>query len=267
MIFQQQQDIVNCFLIPNFSFAPGLLSVLYEVDPPTWAFWRSIPYKLNTDWVIYCLLFERTNCRPQLYIGSTTEATKGMQSRMRIYDKNESKRKSSLVVKALEEGYTLVHRGILASIPKPKPSQVAIYRHFFVLLEATMTFLFGAACIKPNYHGMQPLLQWDLASLEWDGLCSHNPIKEGTRGAEHLTMTVEELKALDEQQLKLVKTKKHEHNQRLWAQKTSEDKAKLNAARRATWAQRTEEEKEKENAKRKASRAQLTDEQKEAMAT
>ena len=54
-----------------------------------------------------------------------------------------------------------------------------------VLLEATITIVFRA-----EYHEMKPLIQWDLTSTEWDGLCSHNPLIEGTRGAENEEATL-----------------------------------------------------------------------------
>ena len=43
-----------------------------------------------------------------------------MKSRMDEYNKTTSGKKPNGVLKALLDGYTLIHKGILASIPIPK---------------------------------------------------------------------------------------------------------------------------------------------------
>ena len=67
---------------------------------------------------------------------------------MSTYDKTISKRQPSGVIAALEEGYIIVHKGILVSIPKPVVSEAAQQRHCMVLLEALMTFALGAATLE-----------------------------------------------------------------------------------------------------------------------
>jgi hypothetical protein len=71
---------------------------------------------------------------------------------------------------------------------------VPILRLLFVTLEAVFTFLFRAVNIKTDFgYGMVHICQWARNTLEYDGLCSHNPLNE-TPSGDH-GITAEELEA------------------------------------------------------------------------
>ena len=70
---------------------------------------------------------------------------------------------------------------------------------------------------------MESLIQWDLATLEWDGLCSHNPIGAGTHGAEQLKMSAKEVAAMVERQ---EKERKRMHRERTRAKRAQRDRGR-----------------------------------------
>jgi hypothetical protein len=64
----------------------------------------------------------------------------------------------------------------------------------FLALEATFTYVFWALISKTDYgYGLAHVCQWDRDSLEYDGLCSHNPLTESPAG--DYALSAEQLEA------------------------------------------------------------------------
>lgn len=89
---------------------------------------------------------------------------------------------------ALDEGYTIVHKGILCSFVRPTPALQPVARLLAILLEATFTYIFSAIIkSKWKYDRIGHIHFWPRDSFVYEGLCSHNPLHEGVTGA--FTMT------------------------------------------------------------------------------
>lgn len=79
-------------------------------------------------------------------------------------------------------------------MPLPSASNVPSHRVLILALEAAFAFLFWAMNGKTEYgYGMIPMCPWDIADLEYDGLCTHSPLSEVPKGG--FTFTAEELEA------------------------------------------------------------------------
>ena len=174
-------------------FAPGLLDILQSSAPPTIAFFKSLPTDCENVWGVYLLVLEKRDSRSKIYIGSGTSVAGGVSSRLIQYDKKQLLPK--YVAPALDEGYTITHKGLLCSAPIPSAGKVPITRLFFVALEAVFTFVFWALNCKTKHgFGFADLCPWDRDTLEYGGLCSHNPMSENIRG--DLGLSAEQLETM-----------------------------------------------------------------------
>ena len=155
-------------------FAPGLFDILQAVAPP----------------IIHLILFEKPGCRPRVYIGSLTSAIGGVQKRLRNY-KRSSNTLPKYVKTTLDEGYAMIHRGLLCWSPFPTASSVPKLRLLFVALEAVFAYLFWELRTIKNNYGMNHICLWDRKTLQYDGLCSHCCLNRKVLG--DFDLTAEEL--------------------------------------------------------------------------
>ena len=179
----------------SITFAPGLFEILQASTPPTVSYFKSLPTEDKKRWAVYLLVLENrvTRSRPRIYIGSGTEARNGVSSRLGNYDSGVMVPRH--VAKALEDGYTIVRKGLLCwTSSMPAAAMVPILRVLFIALEAVFTFAFWALRSKTEYgYGLAHICKWPRDELEYDGLCSHNPLVEIPAG-DH-SLSAEELEA------------------------------------------------------------------------
>lgn len=102
--------------------------------------------------------------------------------------------------KALENGVTISHVGILLSIPFPEPSAVPLHRHCdggrSNAVKVLLSNLDDALEKEVIQYG--PRMQMGNHRLEWEGLCSHDSLTEGVRlPDEELGMTSKQLEEKD----------------------------------------------------------------------
>jgi hypothetical protein len=116
---------------------------------------------------------------------------------------------------SLDEGYTITHKGLLAWAPIPSVTAMPLMRALFILLEATMCFVFWAVKSKaggePFEFGIRSLCSWAVNSLSYIGLCSHNPLSED-HGMD-LTLSAEDLEALQNQRKLNMNARKRPQNE------------------------------------------------------
>ena len=115
---------------------------------------------------------------PLTYIGSGTNVKGGVKSRVREHEQRRSLPK--YVAARLDLGYTMTSIGVMLSISTPKINIIRT-RGFIRLMEATFTYKFWTLyCARDDnfQYAMERLSLWDRRDLAWDGLCSHNPLKE-----------------------------------------------------------------------------------------
>jgi hypothetical protein len=97
---------------------------------------------------------------------------------------------------ALDEGFTITHKGLLCWAPIPNVVAAFSMRVLFLALESVFSVAFWAMHSKTRTYNMpQHLCPWEIASTDYDGCCSHVAIGEGVAGQDTQHLTAEELEA------------------------------------------------------------------------
>lgn len=205
-VFTSEDDLSDIAASASLTFAPGLLRVLQSDSPPsaTMEFFKSLSAETSDFqwWGVYAIVMEKAGHRPILYIGSGTSVFGGVRARLKQYD--DGFLLPQYVSKSLEQGFDIVHKGLLCWAPKPPASTVPFRRLLFFGLEATLAYLFWAMKARLGDYGMGHLCRWDRRMLEYDGCCSHCALNEGIPG--DFTLSAEQLEALaaEKEQKRLV---------------------------------------------------------------
>jgi hypothetical protein len=201
--FTSQADLEEVASTASIAFAPGLFEVLQAATPPTVEFFKTLPTDTTAlRWGIYVIVFEKTGCRPIIYIGSGTNTYGGVRSRLKQYD--DGFLLPRYVAKALDDGFDIVHKGLLCWIPKPTASNVPVQRLLFFALEATFTYMFWTLRARNRHYGMGHICLWDRKTLEYDECCSHCALNEGILGEFDLTPEQLEAQAIEKEEKRLV---------------------------------------------------------------
>jgi hypothetical protein len=208
-VLSSQAVIEQLLAFASLAFAPGLFEVLQASTPPTVSWFKAFPPTMRNDGLsIFLFYLEKPSCRPKIYIGSGTNSKHGVHVRLTCYD-----RQSNLpifVERALKDGYSIVHKGILCWIPIPLAADQPVLRVLFIALEATFSFVFWAMqSTKDNAFGMGKMCKWSRDTLEYDGLCSHSASREAVAG--DFDLSTEELEAKAAEILKRFKEYQHNH--------------------------------------------------------
>lgn len=200
--FDNQAALEEVASTASLVFCPGLFEVLQAATPPTIQFFKSLPTDTSAKrWGIYVIVLERSYCRPIFYVGSGTSSGEGVRSRLKQYD--DGFLLPEYVEKALDEGYTMVHKGLLCWIPNPSAAKVPVNRLLFVALEAAFAYMFWAMKGVKGDYGMGHICLWDRNMREYDGCCTHCSLNEGIRGEFDLTAEQLEALAIDKEQKRL----------------------------------------------------------------
>ncbi|KAK4948139.1 Non-essential glycogen phosphorylase [Elasticomyces elasticus] len=126
----------------------------------------------------------------RLYIGSATNSLYGIRARWANYD-----RRTALpfyVAAALDDGFTITHKGRLVSCPRPPPALNPVVRILILALEGYFAFAFWTMRSRTMDCGVGSSIRlWDIDQFEYDGACSHSSLLES--GRVDLNLTAEEL--------------------------------------------------------------------------
>lgn len=161
-------------------FPPGLGTMLKGNIPPSVAWFKTLPTGPAPGFIVYLLVLTKRGCRPKIYIGSGTNARSGGDTRLEDYDNWTVL--PSLVKAALDDGYIIAHKGLLAWTPTlPRPGLAPRTRLLFLALEATFTYNFWAMRAYKKDYGMGHMCLWPRLDLEYDGLCTRCCLYEGIR--------------------------------------------------------------------------------------
>jgi hypothetical protein len=185
------------FLRSSLEFAPGLLECLQSGSPPTVTWFKSLQADCTKRWAVYCLLLEKPGDGPKIYIGSGTDKKDGVQVRFHQYD--VGRLLPRYVEQASNEGYTIVHKGVLCSAPIPSASLRFLLRVLVIALECTFAWAFWAM-VSRKWLGMHTLCRWPVASLEYSGCCSHSALSERVAG-DTTNLTPEQIDAAEKTRL------------------------------------------------------------------
>jgi len=179
-IFPDQKVLLDAVHSAPLEFSLGLFEAMQASSPPELSFFLNLPSDSVDRWGIYVLVLQKPGATPCIYIGSGTNAKGGVRTRLLQYDR---KHLLPLYVKAaLDDGYEIVHKGLILWCPIPSAAEVPRLRVLFVAIEAACSFLFWAMKSNSKDYGMSASCPWPRASFLYRGLCSHNAMSEGVAG-------------------------------------------------------------------------------------
>lgn len=243
-------SVANCAPI---EVAPGLADVLSSPEPPSVDFFLSLPgIPLHKIFAIYCIVLLKAGCKALLYFGSGTEQYDGAEKRVDSYH-DDSKSLPRFMGKAIKDGYTIAHKGLLCWTPLPTPGLVPRVRGRFLAFEAAFTMLFHGCIPFITDPWIEHLLLWARDSVEWGPLCSHLSLNEAIRGG--LKLTPEELEINAAIRLARLKENGNKRSQKHRAAKRLEDLDAYRAADRVSknaWAEKNRDKVNRTAAKTKA---------------
>ena len=182
-------------------FDPGLLDVVNGAIPPTTEFFKTLPSHLSSCWGVYVIVLRKAEFRPKFYVGSGTHARRGITARLRTYDRGYPL--SQWVQHAVEDGYKVVHKGVLCWIPIPAAAQVPIDRLLILALEGALAFIFWTMKRRIDDYSMSHICLWNRLMLGYDGLRTHCSLKEGILRDFHLTAEQLEAQAVEKEEKRL----------------------------------------------------------------
>ncbi|PSK57848.1 ATP synthase subunit beta, mitochondrial [Elsinoe australis] len=243
-------SVANCAPIEA---APGLADVLSSPEPPSVDFFLSLPgIPLSKIFAIYCIVLLKAGCKALLYFGSGTEQYDGAEKRVDSY-KDDNKSLPRFMLKAIKDGYTIAHKGLLCWTPLPTPGLVPRVRGRFLAFEAVFTMLFHGCIPFITDPWIEHLLLWARDSVEWGPLCSHLSLNEAIRGG--LDLTPEELEINAAIRLARLKENGNKRSQKHRAAKRLDDLDAYRAADRVSknaWADKNRDKVNRTAAKTKA---------------
>lgn len=137
---------------------PGLFDAIQAAAPPPLSFFRNLPLDGASRWGIYVLVLEKTAATRLIYIGSGTAAKGGVRARFTEYDRDVHVPR--WVRHALDNGYTIVHKGLVLWCPIPSAADVPKLRVLYVTIEAALSFLFLAMQSQNKDYGMSECCPW-----------------------------------------------------------------------------------------------------------
>jgi hypothetical protein len=181
----------------SLSFAPGLAEALESKTSPSIAFFKSLPRDFRKSWGVDVIILERKDSRPKIYVGSRTGWVRGMWTRIMNYIRGDMLPR--LVKKAVNEGYSITHKGLLVWAHMPSATNKSTTRLLFLALETIFHFHFWSLVSKSSKEGydMRELCPWALEDIEYDGCNSHSPLTEQPFG--DFDLTPEEREAVAEE--------------------------------------------------------------------
>jgi hypothetical protein len=124
-------------------------------------------------------VLKKQGCRPKIYVGSGTYSERGVLGRFEAYDSETLLPR--YVKRALDDGYRIVHKGLLYWAPIPVAGKRFAVRALFLAIEATFSIVLWAMVSHTADYGMPHLCPWNIETLDYDGCCSHSALTEGVR--------------------------------------------------------------------------------------
>jgi hypothetical protein len=97
----------------------------------------------------------------------------------------------------MTDGYTITHKGMLCSAPIPSAADIPTVRLLFVALEAVFSYMFWTVRDTGNKIGYADISPWSRDMVEYDPLCSHNPLAEIPEGDHNLSAEQLEARAAE----------------------------------------------------------------------
>lgn len=163
-VISAQATLFGLIAIASLTYCPGLFEVIQCATPPSLDWFEALPTALVGTWGIYCLVLKKQGCIPLLYLGSGTAQKGGVWHRFREYDRHKNLPK--YVEIALNEGYSIVSKGILVHCPIPSAANIPKVRILLVAMEATFSLMFWTMKSRIKDYGCAVLCPWDRDSFD-----------------------------------------------------------------------------------------------------
>lgn len=164
MVLTSSATIAQLMASSLIVFAPGLLDVLHSETPPAVAYFINLPTDVVKLWAVYVLVLTKPNCRPRIYVGSGTAKKRGVELRFSQYDTKRALPRS--IERALDEGYTIISKGLLAWAPIPSATLRFPVRALFLALESIFSLTLWAMASRTKDYDMPHICPWDLSPME-----------------------------------------------------------------------------------------------------
>ncbi|CAN9367521.1 unnamed protein product [Alternaria alternata] len=190
VLFEKRSSYDSIAACSPLTFAPNLHEVLTSSTPPSLDYFTSLPQAIIRQWAVYAIVMAKAGEKSGLYIGSGTNGTYGVTTRLSQYKPGGSML-PRFVKRAFEQGYHIAHRGLICLTPLPTPGLAPRVRARFLGLEALFACLFFATVPAITDMYFEHLLLWKRDQVTWKPLCSHLPLNEKIPG--DLEMGFEEL--------------------------------------------------------------------------
>lgn len=91
------------------------------------------------------------------------------------------------MIKAYDDGYDIVHHGLLATCAIPTAADVPNMRAVMIALEAMFHWVFWSFAREDLNYNLPARATWDPSTLTWGGANSHNPMLGDVTGDFDLT--------------------------------------------------------------------------------
>ncbi|KAK3996818.1 hypothetical protein QBC44DRAFT_339021 [Cladorrhinum sp. PSN332] len=136
-------------------------------------------------------------CTPRVYIGSATSIGTPTAAglRLRLKQHEDGFLVPRYIKKPLDDGFSVVHKGVLCWIPRPIAALQPACRLMILLLEYFFAYVFWTMKAAYGSYGLSHISFWAKQHFTYDGLCSHPSIDEGITGA--FELSEKELMATD----------------------------------------------------------------------
>lgn len=184
-VFFDEEMLTEVASAAKLTFCPGLLDAVRSPTPPDISFFKKTPSKYLGLWGVYNLVLEKAGEIPLVYIGEASEKDQGIKARWRVYDNPQvpayRKLLPSKVKDALDDGFKIVHKGVLAYCSIPGARNVPRFRLLYYSMEAMFSFLFWAMFPKTGDYQIGSCCPWPRESFTYGGLCSHSSLNDPMR--------------------------------------------------------------------------------------
>jgi len=145
----------------------------------------------------------------------------------------------------LDDGYTIVSKGLLCWSPIQISTKRFSLRYLFLALEATFSIVLWAMLSRIKDYGMPPLYPWSIDVLDYDGCCNHSTLVEHVTD-ENEVLTLEQITAKElalKQRESTAKSAKYFEFKRLdfqgWKARQRMAQANYDPVKKAATAQKT----------------------------
>ncbi|KAL2030755.1 hypothetical protein VTO58DRAFT_108109 [Aureobasidium pullulans] len=198
MVLSSQKYVEQLMVDSLLRFAPGLLDAVHSKFPPLLAFFKSLPCPSDLIlWAVYVLVLEKARCWFRIYVGSATDKKKGAKRRFQTYDDLAPGTLPVYVQQAIDDGYTITHKGLLCWSPIPEPSVRYVLRCLYLVIEAAFAVVLWAMKSRTKDYGLPHLCSWDTYDIiPYNGCCSHSSLTESPKGQTD-GLTSEQIDALE----------------------------------------------------------------------